>query len=225
MALNWSAQLNRRITQCRQCPRLVEWREQVAREKKREFRDWTYWGKPVPSFGDPQARLLIIGLAPAAHGANRTSRMFTGDSSGKWLYRALHEAGFANQPTWERSDDGLKLIDCYITAICHCAPPDNKPQPAEIANCSGYLSEELQRLKRVKVVIALGQIAFANYLKTSNAPRPWGKFAHNAVHKLGEGWPTLITSYHPSRQNTNTGKLTKPMFDAVFLNAKTIIAP
>jgi uracil-DNA glycosylase family 4 len=207
------------IVQCRQCPRLVAWREQVAREKKREFRDWEYWGKPVPSFGDPQARLLIVGLAPGAHGANRTGRMFTGDSSGKWLYRALHKAGFANQPTWERRGDGLVLKDCYITAACHCAPPGNKPLPAELAACGGYLDAELRRLTRVRVVVALGRIAVAAYCRARGiAPLP--EFGHNVVHPFT---PTLITSYHPSRQNTNTGKLTEAMLDAVFTRAKELL--
>src|SRR3989442_8928545 len=163
--MDWSQKLNARIISCRQCPRLVKWRKEIAREKKREFRDWNYWGKPVPSFGDPNARLLVIGLAPAAHGGNRTGRVFTGDSSGRWLFRALHKAGFANQPTWQRRDDGLKLMDCYITAVIHCAPPGNKPLTREIQNCSVYLDEELHRLKQVRVVVALGKIAFDNYLK------------------------------------------------------------
>ena len=222
--MNWKDQLNKRIIGCRLCPRLVPYLERVRKEKKREFRDWEYWAKPVPSFGNPNARLLIIGLAPAAHGGNRTGRVFTGDSSGRWLFRALHKAGFADQPTWQRRDDGLKLIDCYITAIIHCAPPGNKPLPSEIANCSFYLAEELHRLKRLRVVVALGHIAFVNYLRTANPPRPWPKFAHNTAHKLGPGFPTLIASYHPSRQNTNTGKLTEPMFDAVFARAKKLLA-
>jgi uracil-DNA glycosylase family 4 len=188
----------------------------VAQEKKREFRDWDYWGKPVPSFGDPKARLLIIGLAPGAHGANRTGRMFTGDSSGKWVYRALHKAGFANQPTWERRDDGLKLTGCYITAAIHCPPPGNKPSPVEIANCSRYLEEELGRLRNVRVVIALGRIAFGAYCRLAGIS-PLPAFAHNRLYEFR---PALIASYHPSRQNTNTGKLTEPMFDAVFASAK-----
>ncbi len=217
--MDWSQRLNARITRCRQCPRLVKWREQVAGEKKRAYRDWDYWGKAVPSFGDPNGRLLIIGLAPAAHGANRTGRMFTGDSSGKWLYRALHKAGFASQPSWERRDDGLTLTDCYITAACHCAPPGNKPLPAEIANCNSYLREELEQMKRLRVVIALGKIAFDTYCKTRGiAPLP--AFAHNRVY---DSPPTLIASYHPSRQNTNTGKLTEPMFDAVFARARRLL--
>ncbi len=206
------------IEQCRLCPRLVEYRERIAREKKREFRDWKYWGKPVPSFGCPDARLLIIGLAPAAHGANRTGRMFTGDQSGRWLFRALHKTGFASQPTWERRDDGLRLNDCYITAVIHCAPPGNKPLPVEVANCSRYFQEELQLLKP-RVVVALGQIAFHHYLKQVGVT-PRLKFAHGAVYPLQ---PVLIASYHPSRQNTNTGKLTEPMLDAVFAQARCVL--
>jgi len=206
------------ITRCRACPRLVKWREAVAREKKREYRDWEYWGRPVPSFGDPQARVLLIGLAPAAHGANRTGRMFTGDQSGRWLYRALHKAGFATQPTWERRDDGLQLRDCYITAVCHCAPPGNKPLPAEIQNCSGYLREELVQLKNLRVVVALGKIAFDQYTRLTGLRGL--KFGHNIVH---DTQPALIASYHPSRQNTNTGKLTEPMLDAVFASARQFL--
>lgn len=218
--MDWSQSLNTRVTRCRQCPRLVAWREEVAATKKREFRDWDYWGKAVPSFGDPNARVLIVGLAPGAHGANRTGRMFTGDSSGKWLYRALHKAGFANQPTWERREDGMKLRDCYITAACHCAPPGNKPLPVEIANCNVFLREELERMTRVRVVIALGKIAFDTYLKTRGV-KPLPAFAHNKVYDIE---PVLIASYHPSRQNTNTGKLTEPMFDAVFARAKRLLS-
>jgi uracil-DNA glycosylase family 4 len=207
------------IVTCRQCPRLVRWREQVACEKKREFRDWDYWGKPVPSFGDPKARLMIVGLAPGAHGANRTGRMFTGDSSGKWLYRALHKAGFANQPTWERRDDGLVLRDCYITAACHCAPPGNKPLPSELTACRRYLDEELRQMKQVQVVVALGRIAFAAYCRARGiAPLP--EFGHNVVHDFQ---PAILTSYHPSRQNTNTGKLTEAMLDAVFARTKELL--
>ena len=227
-AMTWAERLNARIVRCRQCPRIVEHRERVASEKKREFREWDYWGRPVPSLGGPHARLLIVGLAPAAHGANRTGRMFTGDSSGRWLFRALHKAGFANQPTWQRPDDGLNLIDCYITAVCHCAPPDNKPLPVEIENCSGYLREELRRLTQCEVVIALGKIAFDSYLKSlkrsgASLPKPLPKFAHNVLCELGHGLPVLIASYHPSRQNTHTGKLTEPMFDAVFDRAREIL--
>ena len=217
--MDWHDKLNQR---------LVPYRERIGREKKREFRDWDYWAKPLPSLGDPDARLLIIGLAPGAHGANRTGRMFTGDSSGRWLFRALHKAGFANQPSWQRRDDGLKLIGSYITAACHCAPPDNKPLPKEITNCSVYLDEELKYLKDVRVVIVLGKIAFDNYLKGLRRldvalPKPLPRFAHNTVYQLGGKLPTLIASYHPSRQNTNTGKLTEPMFDAVFARARRML--
>ena len=219
LAMVWSEKLNQQICNCRRCQRLVAWREEVARTKKRAYRAWDYWGKAVPSFGDPQARLLIIGLAPGAHGSNRTGRMFTGDASGQWLFRALHKAGFANQPTGERCDDGLRLTDCYITAVCHCAPPDNKPLPVEIANCGGYLREELRRMTRVRVVIALGKIAFDTYCRARGvAPLP--EFVHNRRYPVAPG---LIASYHPSQQNTNTGKLTEPMFDAVFANARELI--
>jgi uracil-DNA glycosylase family 4 len=226
--MDWHHKLNQRIIRCRLCPRLVPYRERIGREKKREFREWDYWAKALPSLGDPRARLLIIGLAPAAHGANRTGRMFTGDSSGRWLFRALHKAGFANQPSWERRDDGLKLIGSYVTAVCHCAPPDNKPLPQEIENCSVYLDEELNRLKNVRVVIALGKIAFDNYLKglrrqSVRLPKPLPRFAHNAIYQCGGNLPVLIASYHPSRQNTNTGKLTEAMFDAVFTRARRLL--
>jgi uracil-DNA glycosylase family 4 len=216
----WKDHFDATVAGCRLCPRLVTWREQVARDKKREFRDWEYWGRAVPSFGLPDARLLIIGLAPAAHGANRTGRMFTGDQSGRWLYRALHKAGFANQPTWERKDDGLQLRDCYITAVCHCAPPDNKPLPAEMINCSRYLNEELERLRRAQVVICLGRIAFAAYHKARGIS-PLPAFGHGEVHGTD---PVAIASYHPSQQNTHTGKLTEPMFDAVFARAASLLA-
>jgi len=226
--MDWQEKLNQRVVRCRLCPRLTTYRERIGRDKKREFRDWDYWAKPLPSFGTASARVLIIGLAPAAHGGNRTGRFFTGDSSGRWLFRALHRAGFAKQPTWERRDDGQKLIDAYITAVCHCAPPDNKPLPEGIEYCSAYFDEELEKLKRVRVVIALGKIAFDNYLKGLRRlgvalPKPLPRFAHNTVHELGDGLPALISSYHPSRQNTNTGKLTEPMFDAVFARARRLL--
>jgi uracil-DNA glycosylase len=217
--MDWSQSLNARIIQCRQCPRLVKWREDVAHVKKRQFRAWDYWGRAVPSFGDPNARVLIVGLGPGAHGANRTGRMFTGDSSGKWLYRALHKAGFANQPSWEQRDDGMKLVDCYITAACHCAPPGNKPVPTEIANCNVFLREELSRLERLCVVITLGKIAFDTYCRTRGIT-PLPAFAHNCRHNFD---PILISSYHPSRQNTNTGKLTELMFDAVFARVRELL--
>ncbi len=226
--MDWHDKFNQRIVRCRLCPRLTTYRERIGRDKKREFRDWDYWAKPLPSFGHSSARLLIIGLAPAAHGGNRTGRFFTGDSSGRWLFRALHKAGFANQPTWQRRDDGMKLLDCYITAVLHCAPPDNKPLPQEIEHCSVYFDEELRRLKHLRVVVALGKIAFDNYLKglrrlgvTLSKPLP--RFAHNTIYEPGGGLPALIASYHPSRQNTNTGKLTEPMFDAVFARARRLL--
>src|SRR6266850_1784526 len=202
--MDWHDKLNRRIVRCERCPRLVIYRERIGCVKKREFRDWEYWAKPLPSFGNPNAQLLLIGLAPAAHGGNRPGRFFTGDSSGRWLFRALHRAGFASQPTWQRRDDGLKLLNCYITAVLHCAPPDNKPLPQEIEHCSTYFDEELTRLKRVRVVVALGKIAFDNYLKGLRrlgiaVPKPLPQFAHNTVHKFGDGLPGLIASYHPSR--------------------------
>jgi len=289
------ADLSREVTACVQCPRLVDWREQVAREKVRRFADQSYWGKPVPSFGDSDARLLVVGLAPAAHGGNRTGRIFTGDSSGDWLYRALHRAGFANQPTSVHRGDGLALRDCYITAVIHCAPPGNKPLPEEIRNCRAYLDREFRLLDRTRVIVALGRIAFdavvsrlqpatagaklsantsgsrlspntpgsrlpspntpGSRLPSPNTPdgnrgivkvqptsggqllspntpdgsrgmvkvqpaRP--KFAHGAEYCLQNGI-TLIASFHPSQQNTFTGKLTEAMLDAVFSRARILI--
>ena len=216
--------LQQTITACRRCPRLVAHREQVARVKTSRFREWAYWGKPVPPFGDPKARLLIVGLAPAAHGGNRTGRMFTGDRSGDWLYRALHAAGFAGQPHSISRDDGMRLRDCYITATVRCAPPGNKPLPAEFDQCRPFLAEELRLLRQVRVVVALGRIAFAEYLKACrelghDMPRPRPAFGHGQVHHLPWG-VTLIGSYHPSQQNTFTGRLTEPMFDKVFTAAK-----
>lgn len=223
--------LTQTIVACRLCPRLVQYREQVARVKKREFRDWDYWGRPVPGFGDPKAELLIIGLAPAAHGANRTGRMFTGDGSGQWLIRALHRAGFASLPTSEHRDDGLHLHNAYLTAVVRCAPPANKPTHREIANCSAYLRQELALLNRVQVVVTLGQVAFTTYLRmigkrgvTIPAPRP--AFKHGAVYTLGAAQgvpPILIASYHPSRQNTQTGRLTERMLDRIFQRARRTV--
>jgi uracil-DNA glycosylase family 4 len=215
------------VVACRACPRLVEWRERVAREKKREFRDWEYWGKPVPGFGDPEARLLLVGLAPAAHGANRTGRMFTGDSSGSWLYQALHRFGFANQPNSLSRDDGLRLTDCYIAAAARCAPPANKPKPAELETCRPYLEAELRLLPRLRVVVGLGRIGHETWLRASGwwarlSSRERPPFAHGAEFMLPDG-VTLIASYHPSRQNTNTGKLTRRMWDAVFRRARGLL--
>ncbi len=225
------ARLTRTIITCRRCPRLVQHREQVARTKKREFAAWTYWGRPVPGLGDPRAELLIVGLAPAAHGANRTGRMFTGDSSGRWLFRALHRAGFASQPTSERRDDGLRLRNAYLTATVRCAPPDNTPTRDEMATCAGYLRRELALLSRVRVIVGLGQIAFTQILalaaeRGTVVPRPRPRFAHGASYLLPgrDGAIELIASYHPSRQNTQTGRLTEAMLDAVFARARRSLA-
>jgi len=219
--------LQGQVIRCRKCPRLVRWREKVAREKTARFRDSGYWGKPNPSFGDANARLLLVGLAPAAHGGNRTGRMFTGDRSGDWLYRTLYKFGFANQPTSVDRNDGLKLTDCYITATCRCAPPANKLLPQEILNCRPYLLREIELLNRVKVVVGLGKVGFDNSFDafqelgmTSLKARP--KFAHGATCKLNNR-VTLLGSFHPSQQNTFTGKLTQPMFEAVFRKAKHLI--
>jgi len=221
------SKLQKQIIKCRKCPRLGRWGEKVAREKTARFRDWQYWGKPNPSFGDPKARLLLVGLAPAAHGGNRTGRMFTGDRSGDWLYRTLYNFGFANQPTSVSRDDGLKLTDCYITATCRCAPPANKLLPQEILNCRPYLLREIELLSRVKVVVGLGKVGFDNSFDayrelglTSLKARP--KFAHGATCNLNER-VTLLGSFHPSQQNTFTRKLTQPMLDAVFRKAKQLI--
>src|SRR5438874_380796 len=208
------------IVDCRRCPRLVEYREEVARDKVRRFRDWEYWGRPVPSFGPVSAGLLVIGLAPAAHGGNRTGRVFTGDRSGDWLYRALYNFGFANQPASTNRGDGLRLIDSYITAAVHCAPPDNKPLPSEFVNCRPYLLDELERLKNVRVVVPLGLIAFKAYFMARKQlgwanPRPLPPFGHGLAARIPDD-VTVISSYHPSQQNTQTGKLTVEMFDAVF---------
>ncbi len=220
------SQLQNQVTACSLCPRLTVYRERVAQEKVKRYREWDYWGKPVPGFGDPKARLLVIGLAPAAHGGNRTGRIFTGDRSGDWLYGALHEAGFANQPTSVHRDDGLTLSDCYITAAVHCAPPDNKPSLAEFQACRSYLLQELTLLKQVRVVLALGQIAFSAYLTARRAlsqtvPIPAPRFGHGCAHILEP--VMLIGSYHPSQQNTFTGRLTHDMFRSVFQQARGVL--
>jgi uracil-DNA glycosylase family 4 len=201
----------------------------VAREKRRMYRHEKYWGKPVPSFGDPAAGLLILGLAPAAHGANRTGRMFTGDRSGEFLYRALYEAGFASRPESRHQDDGLKLRNCYITASLRCAPPKNKPLPQELRNCRPYLEEELRLLKRVRAVLVLGRIAFDSYLRAVGnqkgfPPRSSLRFAHGASHQLPGGLPRLFASYHPSQQNTQTGRLTPEMFQSVLNDIRCFLA-
>lgn len=222
------ASLQNEQAQCRRCPRLVAWREQVAREKVKRFAEEEYWGKPVPSFGDPNARVLIVGLAPAAHGGNRTGRIFTGDRSGDWLFRALHKAGFANQPASQHREDGLRLKDCYITATCHCAPPANKPMPLEMRNCRPFLLREMELLPRVRIVVALGKIgfeaalaAFGEIYEKEYSPKP--KFKHGVEFQLTEK-VTLLGSFHPSQQNTFTGRLTEPMFDGIFRRAKQLLA-
>ncbi len=207
------------VITCRRCPRLVAWREEVARVKRRAFRDAEYWGKPVPGFGDLHARLVIVGLAPGAHGSNRTGRMFTGDSSGDTLYAALHRAGFASQPTATARDDGLALRDTFITAVGRCVPPGNKPTPEELANCRPFLARELALLRQTRVVLVLGRIAFDGILvllREQGIDVPALPFAHGAVHPLPAPGLMLVASYHPSRQNTQTGRLTMAMFDAVF---------
>jgi uracil-DNA glycosylase family 4 len=235
--------LKEEMIACIKCPRLVQWREKVALEKVKRFQSDVYWGKPVPSLGKHDARLFILGLAPAAHGGNRTGRMFTGDRSGDWLYRALHRAGFASQAESIHRADGLQLIDCYISAVIHCAPPDNKPLPEEIKNCRPFLQREMEYLSQIRVVVALGRLAydtafslFANHEAdnkaiVANQPSMAGKpakqqktkFAHGAESLLSSG-VMLLASYHPSQQNTFTGRLTEEMLDAVFRRARNIIS-
>jgi uracil-DNA glycosylase family 4 len=212
--------LQNKVIACERCPRLIHHCRKVAEEKRRMYREQEYWGKPVPSFGDPNAELLILGLAPGAHGANRTGRMFTGDRSGDFLYRALHEAGFANQSKSRQRGDGLELRGCYITAALRCAPPQNKPRPEELRNCQPYFEKELELLKRVRAVLALGRIAFDAYLRlvsmSDGLPsRSSFRFAHAASYPLPAGWPHLFASYHPSQQNTQTGTLTPAMMQRV----------
>ncbi len=223
------AVLQREVVQCRRCPRLIEYCRQVARIKRRAYRDWEYWGRPVPSFGDPNARVLIVGLAPAAHGANRTGRMFTGDRSGDFLYRALHEAGSASQAASVFRDDGLTLRDVYITAAVRCAPPGNRPSPGEMRACRPYLVRELGLLPRLGVVVALGRIAFDATLaafRDRGLPLRFADFVfgHDREHTLGPGLPLLISSYHPSQQNTSTGRLTRDMLEAVFVRVSRRLA-
>jgi uracil-DNA glycosylase family 4 len=212
------------VIACRRCPRLVVWREQASREAPARYKGRSYWARPLPGFGDPKARLLVVGLAPAAHGGNRTGRIFTGDRSGDWLFRAMHRAGFANQPTSVDSDDGLQLKDAYVTAVVRCAPPANRPTPRERDNCVHYLERELRLLDRLTVVVALGSFAWDGFLRAAKAvdpavkrtPKP--RFGHLA--RAGVGPWTLIGSFHPSQQNTFTGKLTEPMLDVVFEDAR-----
>jgi uracil-DNA glycosylase len=219
--------LEQEITRCRRCPRLVEWREKVAREKVRRFNDQEYWGRPVPAFGGPDAALIIVGLAPAAHGGNRTGRMFTGDRSGEWLYEALYRFDFSNQPTSTGIDDGLAVNNCLITAVLRCAPPDNKPWPEEVGNCREYLQRELEISSRKRIIVALGQIAFAAFQKTwcetgGSLGNTKPEFRHGGEWEL-PGGITLMASYHPSQQNTQTGKLTRSMFHQIFRRARNIL--
>ncbi len=224
-------ELDKEIIACHRCPRLVAWREQVALEKRRAYRDWEYWGKPVPGFGDRKARVLVVGLAPGAHGSNRTGRPFTGDGSGTFLYPALHRAGFANQPTAVKQGDGLALKDLFITAVGRCAPPANKPTPQELDNCQPWLEQEIERI-RPKVFACLGRIAFDRLLRMFSIRDASTAFAHGAAYRLqprnpqyrwmlkGDHW--LVCSYHPSMQNTLTGKLTPQMFDEVWAKAREL---
>jgi uracil-DNA glycosylase family 4 len=238
--VSWLTILNREVVACKRCPRLVAYRENIAREKKRAYRDWEYWGKPVPGFGDPHACVLIMGLAPGAHGSNRTGRPFTGDSSGKFMYPVLHETGFASQAASTDRNDGMKLTNLYITAAVRCAPPDNKPLPQELAECSHFLDRELDGLEDVKVIVALGKIgfdAYLNYVKrrlahpfdelragsSAKSAEEWGThfskkayiFEHGASYQMPDG-KVLLASYHPSNQNTATGRLTREMFVEIF---------
>ena len=223
------SRLQREVVECRLCPRLIQHCQRVAVIKRRAYRDWDYWGLPVPSFGDPNAHLLIVGLAPAAHGANRTGRIFTGDRSGDFLYRALFETGFASQPASASPDDGLELRDAYITAVVRCAPPENKPLPIELRNCSDYFKRELDLLPNLRVVVALGRIAFDAFMSVLLERgliqrRSAFRFGHDLEHRTGPGQPLLISSYHPSQQNTSTGRLTPAMLLQVFLHARQLLA-
>ncbi len=222
------AAIQKDVEGCRRCPRLVSWREEAGLTKRAAYRAWDYWSKPVPGFGDPQARLLIVGLAPAAHGANRTGRMFTGDRSGDWLFRALHRAGFANQPEAVSRQDGLELTDAFVSAIVRCAPPDNQPTPEERENCRCWLEAELDVLRRVAVVVPLGGMAYIQVLRILAArgvgiPKPRPRFAHGLEVDLRPAGPILVASYHPSQQNTFTGRLTEKMLDDVFAKARSLL--
>jgi uracil-DNA glycosylase family 4 len=217
--------LERRVTRCRKCPRLVEWRERVAREKRAAYADWDYWGRPVPGFGDPAARVFVLGLAPAAHGGNRTGRVFTGDRSGDWLFACLHRTGFASQPTSRHREDGLRLKDAFIAAAVRCPPPGNRPLPEERNNCLPYAVEELRLMPSVRVIVALGGYAWDAAFRVlaelgEPSPRPRPRFSHGAEHEAGDR--VVLGTYHPSQQNTFTGKLTEPMMDAVFGRAREL---
>jgi len=223
-------ELHQKVIACTKCPRLVEYRQLVARTRRRMYRECEYWGRPLPGFGDPEARVLLVGLAPAAHGGNRTGRMFTGDRSGDWLYGTLHKFGFANQLTSLHRDDGLTLEDVYITAAVRCAPPANKPLHEELLNCRPYLLQELGLLKKLRLVVALGKIAFDGYLAAyselssthGSLPTPRPRFGHGATYDLPTGI-TLVASYHPSQQNTQTGRLTREMFEDIFATVRTLL--
>ena len=218
--------LEAELTSCRKCPRLVTWREEVALTKRKAYQDQVYWGKPVPGFGDPEAKIMVVGLAPGAHGSNRTGRMFTGDASGNFLFPALYQAGFANQPTGQYPDDDLKLQNIFITAICRCVPPKNRPKVDEIKNCLPWLAAEIKHLPKMEGFIALGRIAFDGIRRLyalKGIQLPQMRFGHNQLFDLGSDKPWLLASYHPSQQNTLTGRLTKEMFDAIWSRAKELI--
>jgi len=218
--------LETKLITCRRCPRLVAWREEVAQTKRKAYQDQVYWGKPIPGFGDPDAKILIVGLAPGAHGSNRTGRMFTGDASGDFLFPALHRAGFANQPSADHMGDGLRLKDVFITAICRCVPPKNRPHVAEIKNCLPWLVAEINLLPNLQGFVALGRIAFdgiQRMYKIEGMKLPKIDFGHNEFYELGEGLPWLLSSYHPSQQNTLTGRLNEAMFDEIWQRAVELI--
>jgi uracil-DNA glycosylase family 4 len=218
--------LNQTIIQCRKCPRLVEYREMVAEKKRKAYMDWVYWGKPVPAFGDIKGRILVVGLAPGSHGSNRTGRMFTGDASGVFLYAALHHAGFASQAESSNRDDRLEVHDMLISAVCRCAPPGNKPNADEITNCIPYLEKEIKLMVNLQGFVALGRIAFDNILKTYRrwmVEVPRFEFKHGSVYHIGKAQPWLIASYHPSQQNTQTGRLTVNMFDLIWEKAQSML--
>jgi len=219
--------LRHEIISCTRCPRLVRYRRKAAREKRRQFKDWKYWGAPLPGFGDTEAELVIIGLAPAAHGGNRTGRMFTGDGSARFLMRALHAAGFANQPTSEHGRDGLKMVKAFMTAVVRCPPPHNRPSASELANCSSYFDRELALLTSPRAILTLGHVAFNGYLghlrrRGVHLPRP--TFKHAETYSMPAGFPTVVASYHPSRQNTQTGRLTTEMMDHVLTAVKEVLS-
>ncbi len=215
------------LINCSKCPRLIAWRQQMAAVKRRAYMDQDYWGKPVPGFGDPDARVMVVGLAPGAHGSNRTGRMFTGDASGDFLYPALYRAGFANQPHAAGLQDGLILNDLFITAVCRCAPPDNKPTPQEISTCLPWLKQEADNLPNLKGFVALGKIAYEGilqYFKMQVLPLPSMKFSHNAFCQSDPSSPWILCSYHPSRQNTQTGRLTETMFDEIWSRVNQLLS-